>query len=446
MARPAFVLLLLLAGLGAAQECPPPDRVQYAELRNSTASSFPVGSRVVYACLPGYMRIPGKPVTRTCGADSSWSQIETFCKAKNCRHPGELENGVVHATDLTFGSTVTFSCNKGFRLLGTSEIACVIKDKTVDWNEGLPFCERVPCAPPPSIANGRYNELDNYFYQTTVTYRCNDVPKGEDPFSLVGEPSIFCTTDANSNGVWSGPPPQCKVVKCENPKVQNGKKVSGFATSFSYGHSVTFECDPGYFMIGQNVITCEANNTWYPPEPTCEEVTEDGCAAPKISDGEVIPLKSEYTNGESVQIRCNSPCAFPDGGTEMTITCQGLNRWSSIPSCACGPIPSGSSPVINHGRIIDGKKPAYSVGDSITIECYAGYTLHGKARIEYIGGDQWSPGVPNCQLSAYVIAIICVIVAVLVFLAAFWIYKKFFSQGGKSDSTACTAKYASCKA
>lgn len=68
----------------------------------------------------------------------------------------------------------------------------------------------VPCGPPPSIANGHYTEADNYVYQTTVTYSCNNVQKGEDPFSLIGSPSIFCTVDENSNGFWSGPPPQCK--------------------------------------------------------------------------------------------------------------------------------------------------------------------------------------------------------------------------------------------
>ncbi|NXL89511.1 C4BPA protein, partial [Alectura lathami] len=428
--------------------CNPPDRLHYAELTDdfNTMSSFPVGTTVSYVCRPGYKRVPGKSLDRTCGEDLSWSQAEKFCTEKSCRHPGMLENGVIHVTTLTFGSTVTFSCEKGFRLRGSQEITCVVKNKGVDWDGNLPFCERIPCKPPPDIANGYYTKAANYIYQTTVTYRCKDVPKGEDPFSLVGEASIYCTADADSNGVWSGPPPQCKVVKCENPRVQNGRKVSGFGPSYSYGDTVMFQCDPGYFMIGADIIACKENNTWHPPEPTCEEVKEDVCGAPKISHGEVIPLKSEYRIGESVQIRCNPHCALPDGGEEMMITCNGQNAWSSIPNCACSPVHSDSSPVISHGRIIHGKKPAYSVGDIITIECYAGYTLHGAARTEYAGKGKWSPEVPTCQLSSYIIAIICVIVAVVLCLAAYWVYKKFFSQEGKSDSTPCTAKYTSCKA
>lgn len=61
------------------------------------------------------------------------------------------------------------------------------------------------------------------------------------------------------------------MVKCDNPKVENGRKKTGFGPSYSYKDSVIFECDPGYFMIGTEVITCEENNTWVPPKPTCEK-------------------------------------------------------------------------------------------------------------------------------------------------------------------------------
>ncbi|NXJ11500.1 C4BPA protein, partial [Odontophorus gujanensis] len=415
-----------------AGSCMPPDKVENAELVESFSamSSFPVRSNVTYNCRPGYRKIPGMPFTRTCGEDLTWSPIEVFCTARRCNHPGELENGFVHVTDLTFGSTATFSCEKGYRLYGNSQISCVIKGKGVDWNGGLPVCEGVPCEPPPSIANGRYTEADSYVYQTTVTYSCNDVPKGKDPFSLIGASSIFCTVGGDSNGVWSGPPPRCEVVICENPEIRNGRKLFGFASHYTYGSAVTFECDPDYVMSGADTITCQENSTWYPPKPTCEKIGEDSCNAPVVLNGEVVPLENAYLRGESVQIRCSPHCIFPDGGTEMTITCQGGNVWNSKPDCACSTVPSDSdsSPVIAHGRIIEGKKPAYSVGDSITIECYTGYTLHGAAHIEYVGEGRWSPEVPTCKLSKLFLILPQVIVAVLVFLAAFWVFKKFVSQ------------------
>ncbi|KFP20611.1 C4b-binding protein alpha chain, partial [Egretta garzetta] len=417
--------------------CAFPDRLQYAEPEDVTVTSFPVGTTLKYVCRPGFMRIPGKPSTRTC--------------ERKCKHPGELENGVTNVTDLTFGSKATFSCVEGFRLLGPHEISCVIKDKGVNWDRDLPFCEKIPCAPPPSIVNGHYTEAESYVYQTAVTYKCDKVPKGADPFSLIGSATIFCTTDKHSNGIWSHPPPQCKVVKCDDPKVENGRKKDGFGLSYTYMNSVVFECDPGYFMIGPEAITCGENSTWS-QKPTCEKSL---CDAPKITHGVVIPVKSVYEGGESVQIKCNTYCAFPDGTKEMTVTCQGRHTWNASPNCTCSsglPPTSGFTPEISYGRVIEGQKPSYSAGDFITIECYAGYTLHGEARIQYVGENQWVPGVPTCQLKMIFITLKLLLilpkvtVAIVVSLAAIWVYKACFSQNGKCDSTPCTAEYKSCKA
>ncbi|NXE92793.1 C4BPA protein, partial [Menura novaehollandiae] len=414
--------------------CASPPRLQYAELDELSRAkdSFPVGSQVSFICRPGYIRIPGKPMTLTCGDDLQWFPTDKFCTERKCKHPGELENGLIHVADLTFGSKATFSCREGYRLQGNDEVSCVIKNEGVDWSGPLPFCEIIPCGPPPSIANGHYTERANYVYQSSVIYRCEDVPRGRDPFSLIGIDTIFCTSDADSNGVWSGPPPECRVVKCENPRVENGRKISGFGPSYSYKNSVRFECDPGYFIVGADVITCEEDNTWVPPKPTCEKSeTFYVCPAPKITNGALVPAKAGYREGESVQVRCNAHCSFPDGTAEKTVTCQGQSSWGPLQDCSCQPEGSGSTPVISYGRVTAGQKPSYSVGDVITFECYTGYILHGEAQIQYIGNNQWAPGVPTCQLNFFFFLILPkVIVAVVVLLAAFWIYKKFLSQNG----------------
>lgn len=94
-------------------------------------------------------------------------------------------------------------------------------------------------------------------------------------------PSLLCQQLANSKRIL-----RCKdankcfraffllpisVVKCENPKVENGKKIAGFGPSYTYRDSVMFECDPGYIMRGAETITCEENSIWSPPKPTCEK-------------------------------------------------------------------------------------------------------------------------------------------------------------------------------
>ncbi|NXH95543.1 C4BPA protein, partial [Pachycephala philippinensis] len=406
--------------------CPKPDRLQSAELSESSQKmqDFPVGSQVSFICRPGYMQVPGMPLTLTCGDDLQWSPAGVFCTARKCKYPGDLENGYVEATDLTFGSKLTFSCKEGYRIRGNEVISCIIKNEGVNWNGTLPYCEIIPCEPPPKIANGNYEERGSYVYQSSVTYRC------QGSFSLIGPDTIHCTSDAHFNGVWSGPPPECRVVNCENPRVENGRKKSGLGPSYSYKNSVVFECDPGYVLVGAEVITCEENNTWVPPKPTCEKITAEMCPAPDIPNVVLAPDKPAYGKGESVQIRCSAGCKFPDGSAEVTVTCQEKSSWGDLPN-HCVPAPgSGSTPVIHYGRVTAGEKPSYSEGDFITIECYTGYTLHGESRIQYMGDNQWAPAVPTCQLSFFILILPKVIVVVVVLLAAFWIYKKFLSQNG----------------
>lgn len=70
----------------------------------------------------------------------------------------------------------------------------------------------IPCSPPPEIANGEHSGAGKelFEYGASVTYTCNTVKRGEKPFSLVGDASIFCTTTDNVNGVWSKPAPKCQ--------------------------------------------------------------------------------------------------------------------------------------------------------------------------------------------------------------------------------------------
>lgn len=65
--------------------------------------------------------------------------------------------------------------------------------------------------------------------------------------------------------------PSLPVVRCENPVVENGKKLTGFVEQYTYGDTVTFECLPGYFMNGSYTAKCDADSNWNPPLPKCEK-------------------------------------------------------------------------------------------------------------------------------------------------------------------------------
>ncbi|KAH1171483.1 hypothetical protein KIL84_007101 [Mauremys mutica] len=186
-------------------------------------------------------------------------------RGRSCK-PLELANGRVHLPALQVGTTATFSCNEGYRLIGTTSAKCVDSGNGVDWDKELPHCQAIPCRPPPDITHGSHNGQteQGFTFGSAVTYKCDQ------GFSLIGEASIHCTSKDNVNGEWSGPAPECKVVRCPEPEVKNGKKQSGFGPDYSYGNTVIFECDSGYTLTGSSSVKCDASNSWVPSLPTCQ--------------------------------------------------------------------------------------------------------------------------------------------------------------------------------
>ncbi|KAM9148148.1 membrane cofactor protein-like isoform 2-T2 [Pangshura tecta] len=248
--------------------CESPPRFSFAELPGEVNNSYPVGTKLKYSCRSGYTFAPGKSPLVTCLANSTWSADPEFCVGRPCKSL-ELENGRVHLTDHLFGATANFSCNEGYRLTGPNSVRCVLVESGVDWNKELPRCDAIPCLPPPYIANGFHTgqSEQEFTFGSAVTYKCDQ------GFSLIGDASIHCTTKNDLNGEWSGPAPECKVVRCPEPEVKNGKKQTGLGPDYSYGNTVIFECDSGYTLTGSNSVKCEANNSWVPFLPTCLSIT-----------------------------------------------------------------------------------------------------------------------------------------------------------------------------
>ncbi|XP_058525110.1 complement decay-accelerating factor [Ochotona princeps] len=185
------------------RSCEDPPHLIYASLKRPYRDQnyFPVGSTVEYECRLGYRRDQGKP-TITCLENLEWSQPEQFCTKKRCPHPGEITNGDIRIeTDLLYGSTIYFSCETGYQLIGAASSFCLASEHGVNWSNKLPICQEVQCPDPPPIENGRIREESaSYVYRQVVSYQCN---KG---FVMVGDGNTFC----NEEGAWSTPLPECR--------------------------------------------------------------------------------------------------------------------------------------------------------------------------------------------------------------------------------------------
>ncbi|XP_005622369.1 complement decay-accelerating factor isoform X2 [Canis lupus familiaris] len=189
------------------RSCDVPTRLLFATLKKSFSQQnyFPEGSVVEYECRPGYRRDYSLSEKLTCLKNFKWSKPDEFCKKKSCPNPGDLRHGhVTIPNDILFGSSISFSCNVGYRLVGAISSYCVLADNSVEWSDPLPECQEIFCPDPPEISNGLiYDPQKTYVYQQSVKYKCTI------GFTLIGENSIYCTVK-DDQGEWSGPPPECR--------------------------------------------------------------------------------------------------------------------------------------------------------------------------------------------------------------------------------------------
>ncbi|NWV36281.1 CR2 protein, partial [Grantiella picta] len=449
----------------AHSDCGAPPRLQSAEPREPLmgVEQFHLGAKVQFICRPGFMRNYHARNTLVCGSGGVWIGSKDICLPKPCPYPGEPENGrLIVPEALTFGSTVNFTCNTGYRLIGHSEIECVVRNRELTWNRDIPICEAIPCAPPPEIENGQHTGMgkDSFMYGDSVTYQCHTVERGQRPFSLLGEASIFCTTRDNLNGVWSSPAPECKVVTCQQPRVDNGKLLGGRQPYYSYGDSVAFECDFRYSLTGSSTSACGDNGDWEPPLPLCQRSSCDDppyvwntvkarlagnlfpvdtvvtyeceqgyhfspgqtswnvsclpnfewsqrpppcqripCPDPHIPNGKPLnswQVKERYVYGDRLAVTCREGFAFKNHGSSVTLHCTSDGTWDPAVP-ECTSETRCPKPDIPHGKEVSRSESDYKVGTTVKLLCDEGYGLRGEALVTCGANLSWEPQLPFCD-------------------------------------------------
>ncbi|XP_058045914.1 membrane cofactor protein-like [Ahaetulla prasina] len=264
------VLVLLFLSSTVLCDCLTPTLPPRSRLRGSEElkDNYPTGTNLRLVCIPGYEFISGARPLLTCSADGTWTKITELCQGKRCPVP-HLENGrITLSDDLRLGETATLSCDYGFRMIGEGTLRCILRGGEVRWHRDVPFCEQIPCGRPAIISNGRYdaNPSDTYVVGSSIAYRCDA------DYSLIGKSTITCVVAADgNNGQWSPPPPECKKVSCSKPSIRNGRLATLYKPNYTYGDSVTLECNPGYTLVGASWVRCDADNTWKPSLPRCDK-------------------------------------------------------------------------------------------------------------------------------------------------------------------------------
>ncbi|XP_056421690.1 CUB and sushi domain-containing protein 1 isoform X3 [Hyla sarda] len=235
-----------------------------------------------------------------------------------CFDPGNIMNGTRIGTDFKLGSTVTYQCDQGYKIVDPAKISCVIgTDGKPAWNKTLPSCN-APCG-------GQYTGMDgvvlspNYPNNYTSGQICHysiTVPK---EFVVFGQFFYFQTSLNDLVELFDGAHSQSRLLSSLSGShtgetmplaasnhillrfsTTNGAPAKGFhfvyqavprtsdtqcssvpeprygrriGSDFSAGSIIRFECNPGYLLQGSKAILCQrvpnALAQWNDTVPSC---------------------------------------------------------------------------------------------------------------------------------------------------------------------------------
>ncbi|XP_056156472.1 LOW QUALITY PROTEIN: sushi, von Willebrand factor type A, EGF and pentraxin domain-containing protein 1 [Lampris incognitus] len=240
-------------------------------------------------------------------------------------------------------------------------------------------------------------------------------------FYLVGEPVLQC----QNKGEWSHPLPRCERVSCGTPRPLDNGLFLG--TDFHSGSSVVYQCNAGFYLLGDAKVHCANSGKWGGNPPACLDVDEcalgsdcdehancqntDGsytctCVHPYSGDGKnctepvkcVNPGFPEFGHREGGNFLMGGEVVFVcDDGYEMIgltrLRCLETGSWDSpIPYCRALSCPRPSVP---ENSIMKGTNFTY--GSKVTFSCMMGYLPHVPYEFQCLASLRWSGTPPVCH-------------------------------------------------
>ncbi|XP_041079011.1 seizure 6-like protein [Polyodon spathula] len=119
------------------------------------------------------------------------------------------------------------------------------------------------------------------------------------------------------------------------PEIQNGWKTTSH-TELVRGARITYQCDPGYDIVGSETLTCQWDLVWSSQPPFCEKIMY--CTDPgQVEHSSRTLSDPKLLVGTTIQYTC-TPGYILEGGAMLT--CYGRETgtpvWTSrLPRCSC---------------------------------------------------------------------------------------------------------------
>ncbi|XP_069798398.1 zona pellucida sperm-binding protein 3 receptor-like isoform X3 [Narcine bancroftii] len=256
---------------------------------NYTSNEF--GSKVTFHCEMGFILI-GKNY-RLCEA-SGWSGQVPTCEHIECKPPIQPKNSEIlsgFGFVLKYQESIIYQCKHGFGMIGSSVIECAENSR---FEPDPPICKLTGCYQPKRVYHASImKERPVYAREEIITYSCN---RG---YQLHGRNKIICL----GNDEFDYEPPSCWKVKCMINWDFSTGKIRPHKMEYEYRDYLTFSCNTGYKLIGQTKSTCHADGNLHPAPPICRRIY---CKIQvDFKNGKISPMKSQYVLGELLTFSCN---------------------------------------------------------------------------------------------------------------------------------------------
>ncbi|XP_067419950.1 seizure 6-like protein 2 isoform X2 [Emydura macquarii macquarii] len=349
---------------------------------------YRVGTQVEFACSAGYVLEQG-PATIECvdPSDPHWNESEPTCKAL-CG--GELSDpaGVVLSPDWpqSYGKGQDCVWNirvqEEKRVLLDVEILNIRKSDVLTVLDGEDLTGRVL-----GQYMGAHPRFRLYSSASAATLQFQSDPS--DPLFGLSQGFLIRFSEVPRNDTCP-----------ELPEVEFGWRTASHAAAIR-GTVLTYQCEPGYDIVGSDILTCQWDLAWSNSPPTCQKIVN--CADPgEIANGKRSISDRRFSIGSHVQYFCHEGYVVEGSST---LTCYnrdtGTPKWSDrVPKCVLK-----YEPCLNPGVPENGYqtlyKHHYQAGESLRFFCYEGFELIGEVTITCVPGhpSQWTSQPPLCKVA-----------------------------------------------
>lgn len=246
--------------------CPSPSSVKNGKLNWNGDRTLVFEDKITYNCDEGF-KLEG-PNESVCNASGKWSTPSPKCARATCPKidSNQLKDGFIkpiyseEKIEKTAASPymLKFACRVGYDLVGSPTAQC---KSSGEWSSPLPSCIPWPCESPPVPKHGKLLSTDTKEDAIIAQIQC------EKGYNVVGG-NLTC----GPSGTWKGKV-ECRVQHCKAPLFQGTPEPAvPLESSYRYGDEIIVHCPSGYVQ-NSTVLLCSEQGRWTGEMPFCKEMT-----------------------------------------------------------------------------------------------------------------------------------------------------------------------------